>query len=82
MDTIQTGCIVTLSYQYLIFNFTRPEIHDHIFPHVSITPLLLNGADTSRGYIGQLWYVVAANMHRGSSSLKSTGFPPTYSESR
>jgi len=50
MDTIQTGCIVLLSYQYLIFNFARPEIHDHIFPSVmgsllltALLTLIVNG---------------------------------------
>ncbi|KAI9444612.1 hypothetical protein H4582DRAFT_831102 [Lactarius indigo] len=31
MDTAQTCCIVMLSYQYMILNFSRPEMADHIF---------------------------------------------------
>ncbi|KAI9455931.1 hypothetical protein BJY52DRAFT_616052 [Lactarius psammicola] len=31
MDIAQTCCIVILSYQYVIFNYSRPEIADHIF---------------------------------------------------
>ncbi|KAH9010904.1 hypothetical protein EDB84DRAFT_1070370 [Lactarius hengduanensis] len=31
IDTAQTCCIVVLSYQYMVFNFSRPEIANHIF---------------------------------------------------
>jgi len=40
LDTIQTCCIVSLSFQYLIFNFGRPEIADHVFQTVTISLLL------------------------------------------
>jgi len=40
LDTIQTGCIVSLSFQYLIFNFARPEVVDHVFPTVVCSLLL------------------------------------------
>jgi cytochrome c biogenesis factor len=31
MDTAQSCCIVMLTYQYVIFNFSRPEVADHIY---------------------------------------------------
>ena len=31
MDTAQSCCIVMLTYQYVIFNFSRPEAADHIY---------------------------------------------------
>ncbi|KAI0003864.1 hypothetical protein BJV74DRAFT_985582 [Russula compacta] len=40
MDTIQTCCIVSLSYQYMILNFAKPQIVDHIFNTVAVSILL------------------------------------------
>lgn len=40
MDTIQTCCIVSLSFQYLILHFTNPDIMDHIFMTVVVAVLL------------------------------------------
>jgi len=31
LDTAQSVCIVMLTYQYVIFNFSRPEVADHIY---------------------------------------------------
>ena len=62
MDAIQTGCIVSLSYQYLILNFTRPEIVDHIFQYVLLRPVSVMTLTFSAGCIGQSWYVAAVDM--------------------
>ncbi|KAI9511893.1 hypothetical protein F5148DRAFT_1167212 [Russula earlei] len=39
MDTIQTCCIISLSYQYIILNFGWPEIDDHRFGTVTVRHL-------------------------------------------
>ncbi|KAF8274301.1 hypothetical protein EI94DRAFT_849041 [Lactarius quietus] len=31
LDSTQSFCIVMLTYQYVIFNFSRPELADHIY---------------------------------------------------
>jgi hypothetical protein len=57
MDTLQTGCIVSLSFQYTILHFMRPEIIDHVFMHVSWTLCLFDDADIAPDCLEQLWYV-------------------------
>jgi hypothetical protein len=81
-DTAQTGCIVTLSYQYLIDNFARPEIADHIFKHVLRTFCLFDDADISPNCRTVVVSLPVATMRCGSSqSTTRAGFYPTYSES-
>lgn len=50
MDAAQTLCIVISSYQYTIYNFSRPEIADYIFGTVAadvvftaVTTIIVNG---------------------------------------
>lgn len=40
MDTVQTCCIVSLSFQYMILHFTDPDVMDHIFITVVVAILL------------------------------------------
>ncbi|KAI0253192.1 hypothetical protein BJV78DRAFT_219366 [Lactifluus subvellereus] len=51
LDTIHTSCIATVCYQYLILNFGRPEIVDHIFRHVPGMFGLFNDPDAASDYI-------------------------------
>jgi len=40
LDTLQTCCIISSAFQYLIINFMRPDIVDHIFMSVVVAMAL------------------------------------------
>jgi hypothetical protein len=51
MDSAQSCCIVMLTYQYVIFNFSRPEAADHIY-WTAVAAIISTAASTftANGY--------------------------------
>ncbi len=57
MDTVQTSCIIALSFQYMILHFTKSDVTDHVFLYVPERLCLLDDADIASDCIERLWYV-------------------------